>query len=70
MSDFILFKEHKKADSTFLLEIQLNNPAKLNALNLEMIQALNREIRQWREREDLSIVFVHSAGERAFLRWR
>ena len=66
MSDFILFKEHKKSDSTFLLEIQLNNPSKLNALNLEMIQNLNREIKSWKDREELSAVFIHSAGERAF----
>lgn len=66
MSDFILFKEHKKADSKILLEIQLNNSAKLNALNLEMVQTLNQEIRKWRDREELSAVFIHSVGERAF----
>ncbi|MCZ0933240.1 MAG: enoyl-CoA hydratase/isomerase family protein [Oligoflexia bacterium] len=66
MSDFILFKEHQKSDSTFLLEIQLNNPSKLNALSLEMIQKLNQEIKKWRDREELSAVFIHSAGDRAF----
>ena len=66
MSEFILFKEHKKADSTCLLEVQLNNPSKLNALNLEMIQSLNQEIKSWKDREELSAVFIHSAGERAF----
>ena len=66
MSDFILFKEHKKSDSTVLLEIQLNNPAKLNALNLEMIQKLNQGIKKWRNRQELSSVFIHSEGDRAF----
>ena len=66
MPDFILFKEHKKSDSTVLLEIQLNNPTKLNALNLEMIQKLNQEIKKWRNREELFAVFIHSAGDRAF----
>ena len=66
MSDFILFKERKKSDSTVLLEIQLNNPSKLNALNLEMIQKLNQELKKWKDREDLSAVFIHSEGERAF----
>ena len=66
MSDFILFREHQKSDSTLLLEIQLNNPSKLNALNLEIIQNLNQEIKKWRDREELSAVFIHSSGDRAF----
>ena len=64
--DFILFKEHKKPDSSLLLEIELNNPKKLNVLNLEMIQSLNQAVRKWRNRRDLSAIFIHSAGERAF----
>lgn len=66
MSEFILFKEHKKSDSTILLEIQLNNPSKLNALNLDMIQKLNQELKKWKNREDLFAIFIHSAGDRAF----
>ena len=68
MSDqnFILFKEYKKQDESFLLEIQLNNPAKLNVLNLEMILALNKKIKEYQNREDLSVVFIHSAGDKAF----
>ena len=66
MSDPILFKEHEKSDSTLLLEIQINRPSKLNALNLEMIQKLNQEIKKWREREELSVVFIHSSGDKAF----
>ena len=66
MSDFILLKEYQKTDSTILLEIQLNNPSKLNALNLEMIQILHKEIKKWKDRKDLSVVFIHATGERAF----
>ena len=64
--DLILFKEHRKADSSVLAEIQLNNPKKLNVLNLEMIQAMNKKVREWGKREDISVLFIHSAGERAF----
>ena len=66
MSDFILFTEHKKADGSSLLEVQINNPQKLNVLNQEIIYALNKAVKNWMLREDLSAVFIHSAGERAF----
>lgn len=65
-ANMILFREHKKADDSFLLEIKLNNPAKLNVLNKEIIFSLNKEMKKWRDREDLSAVFIHSEGEKAF----
>ncbi len=64
--ELIHFKEHKKSDASVVLEIELNNPQKLNVLNLEMIFALNKKIKEWRDRADLSAVFIHSAGEKAF----
>lgn len=66
MSQLILFKEHQKKDKTFLLEIQLNYPEKLNVLNQEIIFALNKAVKAYKNREDLSAIFIHSAGERAF----
>ena len=66
MSDLILFKEHRKKDDSILLEIQLNHPQKLNALNIEMIQSLRKELEKWRQREDLSLVFIHSENQKAF----
>ena len=62
----ILFREHKKPSGKTLLEIFLNRPKKLNVLNLHIMLALNKKIREWRDREDLSAVFIHSAGDRAF----
>lgn len=64
--DFILFREHKKPDASILLEVQLNNPKKLNVLNLEMVLKFNEQIRFWEKREDLSALFIHSAGDKAF----
>ncbi|MBC6416060.1 MAG: enoyl-CoA hydratase/isomerase family protein [Bdellovibrionales bacterium] len=66
MKEFILFTEHKKSDQTILLEVKLNNPKKLNALNYEMIESLNREFSKWIHREDLSAVFIHCVEGRAF----
>lgn len=66
MSQYISFTEHKKNDGKILLEIQLNNPQKLNALNLEMILALNKEIKKWKNKDGLSLIFIHSGEARAF----
>ena len=66
MSKFILFTEYKKVDGSVLLEVQLNYPEKLNVLNQEMIFTLNKAVKNWNKREDLSAVFIHSAGEKAF----
>ena len=65
-TDLVFFVNHKKPDGSVLLEIKLNNPKKLNVLSREMIQALHREIKARREDRDLALVFIHSAGERAF----
>ena len=66
MTDLIVFKEHKKADDRILLEVQLNHPKKLNALNRSMIQSLRQELGKWKTREELSAIFIHSNNEKAF----
>ena len=63
---YIYFIEHKKADQSVLLEIKLNNAKKLNVLNSEIIFALHKNILKWRDKEELSAVFIHSEGDRAF----
>ena len=64
--EFIQFREHKKPDGSILLEIELNHPKKLNILNLEMIVTLNKKIKEWQNKKELSAVFIHSSGDRAF----
>ena len=64
--ELIKFREHKKPDASILLEIELNNPTKLNALNFYMIVTLNKKLREWRYKKELSAVFIHSAGDKAF----
>ena len=48
------------------MEIELDNPQKLNVLTFDMIKNLNKGIRQWKDRKDLSALFIHAKGERAF----
>ena len=64
--ELIKFKEHKKPDNSVLLEIELNNSKKMNVLNLEIMFALNEKIKKWQNKKELSSVFIHSAGDKAF----
>lgn len=65
-TEFLQITEHKKPDDTILLEIKLNNPKKLNVLNLDIILSLNEQLTRWEKREELSTVFIHSSGDKAF----
>jgi enoyl-CoA hydratase/carnithine racemase len=46
--------------------VGLNNPRALNALTLEMFQALERKLLEWRERADIVCVVLHAESEKAF----
>jgi len=49
-----------------VLEITLNNPAKLNCMGIEMLQALDKAIGMAEEDHSVRIVLIKGAGERAF----
>ena len=44
----------------------LNNPKALNALNLEMIRMLNKQLQLWESDDDIIVVFLQSSSEKAF----
>jgi len=44
----------------------LNNPRAPNALTLEMFQALEGKLLQWRERADIVCIFLHAESAKAF----
>lgn len=46
--------------------VGLNNPRALNALTLEMFQALERKLLEWRARADLVCVVLHAESPKAF----
>jgi enoyl-CoA hydratase/carnithine racemase len=46
--------------------IALNNPRSLNALDLEMLQAMEQTLLAWRHQEDLACVVLHAESARAF----
>lgn len=45
--------------------ITLDRPEALNALNHEMVQEMTRALEQWRDNEDITMVLLRGAGERA-----
>ena len=61
----VIFKEHLRADGSFVGEVKLNRPLALNALDMEMILALRERLNKWQNHPQLSAVFLHGAG-RAF----
>ncbi len=61
----ILFSEQKSPTGT-VGAIELNNPRALNALTLEMFQALEINLLEWRQRSDIVCVILHAASEKAF----
>jgi enoyl-CoA hydratase/carnithine racemase len=46
--------------------VQLNNPRALNALTLEMFQAAERTLLDWRGRADIVCVVLHAESDKAF----
>jgi enoyl-CoA hydratase/carnithine racemase len=46
--------------------IELNNHRALNALTLEMFQALEAKLLEWRRRSDILCVVLHAESEKAF----
>lgn len=61
----VLFSEQSAGRFT-LGFLALDNPRALNALDLEMLRAMGEKLLQWRRREDIVCVVIHSESERAF----
>jgi enoyl-CoA hydratase len=49
-----------------IAEITLNRPAARNAINLEMVRALHASLEEFAGREDVRVLILRGAGEKAF----
>ena len=47
-------------------QLTLNRPAGLNALNLEMVRVLHRQLEHWESDAQIEAVVLRGTGERAF----
>ena len=61
MNNFILTEEKNEIGI-----ITLNNPKKLNSLNIEMINSMTSILKTWEEDDRIKIVFLKGSGEKAF----
>ncbi len=46
--------------------VTFDNPKALNALTLEMFQALHTKLTEWKKRDDVRLLFMHSSTDKAF----
>lgn len=49
-----------------MARLQLNNPGKLNALNLELLLKAHTLLQAWDNDEDIDIIWIDGQGEKAF----
>ena len=59
--DEVLFEKRGRAGI-----ITLNRPRALNALTLDMVDAMDAALREWRQDAQVELVIVRGAGEKAF----
>ena len=46
--------------------LRLNNPSSLNALDLDMLQTMERKLFEWRQRNDIACIVLHADSDKAF----
>ncbi|NQX87216.1 MAG: enoyl-CoA hydratase/isomerase family protein [Halioglobus sp.] len=66
MSDVPIIFEELPARGYRLGRATLNAPATLNSLTLEMVDLLQGQLEAWRDDDDIVVVFIDGAGDKAF----
>ncbi len=66
MTDVVLFQELSANNGKKIAIATLNSERSLNALSGEMIDALYPQLIKWHQDNDIAVVFLQGAGEKAF----
>ena len=66
MSDCVLFRELESVSDKKIGVATLNSEKSLNALSLSMIELLTPKLQEWQSREDIAMVLLEGAGDKAF----
>jgi len=66
MPDSVLFEELPAANGKKIGKAELNAPAKLNSLTMEMVDLLLAKLGEWSEDDSIAAVLLTGAGEKAF----
>ena len=61
----VLFEEVPAASGR-IGRVTLNVPGTLNSLTLEMVDLLQARLDQWRDNDDIALVYIEGSGEKAF----
>lgn len=64
MSDCVIFQERTTKNGMKIGHATLNRPSALNALNMDMIQALMPQLLAWQQNADICMVILDGAGEK------
>ena len=65
-NDPVTFQERPLKHGRLLGHAELDVPATLNSLSLTMIELLDVKLREWANREEIAVVMITGAGEKAF----
>lgn len=66
MTDKILTKIHNTQGELAIGCISLHKPKALNALDLDMVQAIQKQLNKWRNDQNIGAIFIDSEGDKAF----
>lgn len=62
----IIIKTHKRLDGTLLGEIKICNPKAFNALDLDIVLALKRQLQEWQSQKNIALIYLYGEGSKAF----
>ncbi len=66
MSDIVLFEELSSQSGKKIAVATLNAPRSLNALSHDMVNLLYPQLKQWQADDEIALVVLQGAGEKAF----
>lgn len=66
MNEPVLFRELESVSGKLIGIATLNVESSLNALNLEMVQLLTKQLLDWQQRSDIALVMLEGSGDKAF----
>lgn len=66
MTDAVLFQEMKSISDKKIGIATLNSEKSLNALSLDMVKLLTAKLLEWDENDDIALIVLQGAGEKAF----
>lgn len=65
MNTLVQIALHPTKNQKHIAIITLDNPKALNALNLEMTQAIHQHLTDWRRDDTIAMVILHGTGDKA-----